>query len=202
MSSNDDMYERGSEDAVHDDLNPFYYQHYYNYRRGYNVARRQLHRQDTSAGSRPSGRIWLAGGFLAILCVVGLFLVFNVLIKQFSAERSLPVLIAARPTIDPGEFISATPTLPPLPSAIPVPILQIGGRARVVNVGESPLLARQEPGTSSPVQTRFALDTEVTILDGPVEVDGYTWWHVEAAEARGWSAERNLEGVVWLEPLP
>ncbi len=195
------MYERGSEDAVHDDLNPFYYQHYYNYRRGYNVTRRHLQRQDTTIGSRPSGSLWLAGGLLAVLCVVGIFFLVNVFIKQFSAERSLPVLIAAMPTVDPVERISATPTVPPLPSAIPVPILQIGGRARVVNVGDSPLLARQEPGTSTPVQARFPLDTEVAILDGPVEADGYTWWQVEAGEARGWSAERNLEGVIWLEPL-
>jgi uncharacterized protein YraI len=63
------------------------------------------------------------------------------------------------------------------------------------------LLARSGPGTNEPVQARFTEGTQVTIVEGPVEADGYTWWLIEADNTNGWSADSSPEGLVWLEPL-
>jgi hypothetical protein len=81
-------------------------------------------------------------------------------------------------------------------------VLQVGSSAQVVNVGEAALLGRTRPGTDEPDQARFPEGTQVTLIEGPVEIDGYRWWFVESDNASGWSAERSQEGTVWLEPLP
>jgi hypothetical protein len=81
-------------------------------------------------------------------------------------------------------------------------VLQPGSPAQVVNVGEAPLRARRGPSINEPVQARFPAGTQLTVLEGPVEADGYIWWRVEADGASGWSAERSQEGTIWLEPLP
>lgn len=47
---------------------------------------------------------------------------------------------------------------------------------------------------------RFAENSEVTILEGPVEANDYTWWRVENELGAGWVAEGSLDGMVWLEP--
>lgn len=45
---------------------------------------------------------------------------------------------------------------------------------------------------SSPVTARFADGTPLTIIGGPRQADGLTWWQVESRELAigGWSAER------------
>jgi hypothetical protein len=79
--------------------------------------------------------------------------------------------------------------------------LQAGAPAQVVNVGEAALLVRGQPGTGQPVQARFPEGTQVTIVEGPVEADGYTWWRIEANNISGWSAEGDPEtGTTWLQP--
>jgi hypothetical protein len=51
------------------------------------------------------------------------------------------------------------------------------------------------------VQARFPEGTQVTITEGPVEADGYTWWRIEADNVSGWSAEGDPEtGTAWLQP--
>jgi hypothetical protein len=80
--------------------------------------------------------------------------------------------------------------------------MRVDGQARVVNVGEAALLGRSKPDLEAPVQVRFPEGTILTVLEGPVEADGYTWWQVQDEQGNsGWSAERNLEGVIWLQPL-
>jgi hypothetical protein len=72
----------------------------------------------------------------------------------------------------------------------------------VVNVGDAALLGRRGPSVTEPEQARFPEGTQVTILAGPVEADGYIWWHIQDDTISGWSAESSQEGVAWLEPVP
>jgi hypothetical protein len=108
---------------------------------------------------------------------------------------------APPPTIVPRTPI-ATPVTVPTPAPTPTaPILQAGAQAQVVNVGNAALLVRGQPGTGQPVQARFPEGTQITIVEGPVEADGYTWWRIEADSISGWSAEGDPEtGTMWLQP--
>jgi hypothetical protein len=199
MPSNSEMYERGALDAAHDDLNTFYYQHYYYYRRGYDDARRQQR-----GGPLARMPAWLLPliTILAAAGVAGFWLL---------SPHSQPESPAPAPTLA-NAFVSltASPVAQPSPSpAVTVsppapPVLRIGIRARVVNVGNSPLRARAKPGLaqSNKVVVRFPQGAEVMISDGPTQADGLTWWRIRGDAGEGWSAERSAEGLIFLEPIP
>jgi hypothetical protein len=42
------------------------------------------------------------------------------------------------------------------------------------------------------VVTYFVYGEELSVVDGPVVMDGYTWWKVEGKDGRGWSAQDFL----------
>lgn len=193
------MYERGVEDAAHDDLNAFYYQHYYYYRRGYDDARQQMRRLSQGQASPPQRFLLL--GFLLLLLLGGTVAFFVQRNSDtFTQQASTPT---NREPVAAGGIspVRPTPTQTPIPPPSPTPAgLYVGRTARVGNVGTAALLARREPGIQSPVEARFPENAQVQIVDGPVEIDNYTWWRVEGAEGRGWSAERSPEGISWLVP--
>lgn len=188
------MYDRGAQDAEQDDLNPFYYQHYYYYRRGYDDTRRGMR-----AG--PGGRRLLRLAPLALVLLVA----FGGSLWLLGRSRVTPEepVVAAIPSPLPTRAIPPTPTTAPTATLAPTtaPALGIGGRARIANLGGAPLRARETPGLS-PIVARIPEGSEVTIREGPVEADGYTWWRVEAGEISGWVAERSPEGTPFLEPVP
>jgi hypothetical protein len=194
MLSSDDMYTLGVQDAEQETPNFFYYQHYYHYRLGYDRTRRRISR---------SGQVLYR--FLPMLSVVALVILLvggGVLVFQHMqgtteanhADRDAPQYITATPTA------TATPTPRP-PTPTPEPSLHVGGLAEVVNVGDVPLRGRSKPGVDAPVRVRFPEGSHLTIVDGPTEQDGYTWWQVEAQQGKGWCAEREPEGTVWLVPV-
>lgn len=195
----EEMYQRGYADAQRGEVHPFYYQHYYHYRRGYDHGRRRL------GLAPPWRRSWSWGGFAllaALLLVAGGGIVF----LMRPRPQSSPAVLATRST--PLVPVSALPvptsTRPPLfPTATPTPApltLRPGGRAVVSPVVSSGLRARRDPDLSSPVQATFKAGTLVTILEGPIQADGYVWWRVESSAGAGWCAQGSPEGVIWLEP--
>jgi hypothetical protein len=200
MRSSNEMYERGVRDAEQDDLNLFYYQHYYHYRRGYDRARRRL-RQGGAGFFSPLRLLTVAAALVVIV------LALNMSGVQLP-DAPNPVADGAEssPTSNPSPTATARPTITPRPSSTPTPepALRVGGRAAIVNVGDVPLRARVGPGIGQPVQVAFPQGAEVTIVEGPVEADGYVWWRIENELGTGWSAEANPEpgGPVWLQPLP
>jgi hypothetical protein len=83
----------------------------------------------------------------------------------------------------PTQLVPATSA--PLPN--PVQGIMVGVRARVITTEGDFLNVRSAAGTSFAVIYEFAFDTRVTILEGPLSADGYTWWRVRADDGReGW----------------
>jgi hypothetical protein len=72
--------------------------------------------------------------------------------------------------------------------------IEIGDTVQVTTDG-SRLNLRQAPGTSQPVVTQLEPGTVLTVIDGPQEADGYTWWKLQGEAGTGWAAGRYLEVV-------
>ena len=197
------MYRRGLADAERDDVNPFYYRHYYPYRRGFDEARRRLRRPGVRLNRRPGRSIALA---LLLVVAAGWvavqrdpLLLPRLLPSLFAQSTPTEIALAPTRTATPPTrtpiFPTATPT--PRPTATPTPELHVGGTALVTTEG---LRARREPSLKAPIVARFRRDEQVTIKEGPQTIDGYTWWRIEGPSGTGWSAQQSLEGDVWLKP--
>lgn len=193
----EEMYDRGVADAERGELHPFYYQHYYHYRRGYDKTRRRLRRPRIWDGTRAHRGQLLLVVALAIVGV-GAFVTLRSR-AQPAASPHTPV------TASLARSATSTPTRTPIfPTAVPSPApptLHVGGMAQVTNTEGKVLRGRQEPNLKSRARTSFNEGERVRILDGPVEADGYTWWRLEGQSGSGWSAQQSLDGVVWLQPI-
>ncbi|HIC87968.1 MAG TPA: hypothetical protein EYP04_00975 [Anaerolineae bacterium] len=114
-----------------------------------------------------------------------------------SKQETGGVAAYAIPTLTP------TPTAPPptatfTPTPAPGTALMIGHPARVV--ARSGLNVRAEPGTEASRVSRFPPGILVTVVDGPREADGFTWWKVQDRQGNvGWVAEGDNEDE-WLTP--
>lgn len=60
--------------------------------------------------------------------------------------------------------------------------------------GEAPCLnIRTEPGTDKAIIDCLREGTQLTVLGGPQEAGGLTWWQVQLASGGGWAADDYLE---------
>lgn len=64
------------------------------------------------------------------------------------------------------------------------------GSAAAVN--DDGLRLRETAGLSGVVVTELPADTAVTVIGGPVSLDGYSWYQVETASGTGWVAGEFL----------
>ncbi len=95
-----------------------------------------------------------------------------------------------------------TPMETPTTILLPEGVIGVGIYVQVSGTEGVGLRMRSEPGLSS--TTNFtALDSEVfLVIDGPVEVDGYNWWYLEAPydqSRNGWSAGAFLTPIYEVE---
>jgi hypothetical protein len=67
----------------------------------------------------------------------------------------------------------------------------------VANTSGYGLRLRTGPGLGYSVITTLSEGTQMTVIDGPVQADGYTWWKITGSPGTGWSAVGN-----WLVPNP
>lgn len=210
MSSSEDMYQLGVRDAEHDDLNIFYYQHYYYYRQGYDKTRRYLRRVERFDHLPNRYQVLLVLILVGVGITIGFsFLAINTSGNQTRAatgdDRTLTaVILNVSASITPVQTRPFTntdvSTEAPL-TVTPIPHLHVGGQARVVNMEDAVLRARRDPGINAPVQAEFSEGMLVTIIRGPVEQDGFIWWYLESDNGSGWSAEQGPDGSIWLEPF-
>ncbi|HLF26369.1 MAG TPA: SH3 domain-containing protein [Anaerolineae bacterium] len=133
----------------------------------------------------------LAGGALGLCGVIG----FSVLFgsgrqSQSPATRPTAIVVTVTPTP-----IVPTPTLSPEPPAPPTPEgLYIGGYALVSGTGGDGLRLRADPGLQTTTLKTAPDGTRLLILDGPREVDSFTWWRLRDPSdgAEGWGAQLYL----------
>lgn len=195
MPTTSEMYERGAADAERGEFNPFYYQHYYYYRQGYDSVRRR-----NRPGIHRVGILLISGIGVVVLAAL-VWLIGRVGSAVVAQPVASLTTVATTPQPSP---IPPTPTPLPSPTPIPTvapPTLQVGGRAVVVNVGKAALRLRASPGLTARVIARIPAGREVVLLEGPIEVDGYTWWRVEVGSQSGWCAVATPDGLTFLEPV-
>ncbi len=84
---------------------------------------------------------------------------------------------------------------------VPLPRLKIGEGGRVTLGDPRPVRVRNAPGVDSQILTQLDLGEEFDVLDGPICLDGYLWWHIRNNRIEGWSAE-GVTGNYYLEPWP
>jgi hypothetical protein len=101
------------------------------------------------------------------------------------------------PTL-PTAALTPTPTLVPIAPTLPAPPpgdIGVGAYVQVTGTGTDGLRMRSDPGLNGDVRF-LGMDSEVfQILDGPREVDGYTWWQLKAPldeNRRGWAVSNYL----------
>ncbi len=71
--------------------------------------------------------------------------------------------------------------------------LRAGGVAYVQKAGGKNLRLRSAPGLDSTVLDGLAPGTQLTLLAGPNEKDGYPWWQIRTSDGReGWVAGTEL----------
>jgi WD40 repeat protein len=128
-----------------------------------------------------------------------------------SAGIHLPPLVTITPTptgtitLLPPTFTPASPTSIPTatqrPTATPIPVLHIGGRATVYVINNDTLNVRTEPAIETNILERLDIGAVVTLLDGPRDTNGYRWWRVRTAQGtEGWAVE-SADGIQTLIPL-
>lgn len=107
------------------------------------------------------------------------------------------VTVTAEPTSAPTMAPSATRA--PSPSATQAPATMVaGGRARVKAGGG--LNVRDAPSARGKQVGRLDLNAVVTLLEGPVQADNYTWWKMKSdAGLTGWVAAGPANDP-WLTP--
>lgn len=130
---------------------------------------------------------------VAALTVAGLFnagatLADNLFPAAQSAEPEAPRLTATPKAV-------ATVTLAPRSTARatmgqtaqPMGAIAIGARVKVRTDGAQ-LMGRSAPGRDKEVTARFDNGSELTVVEGPLTADGFTWWQVQGETGSGWSA--------------
>lgn len=75
--------------------------------------------------------------------------------------------------------------------------LYIGAQARVTPDGEG-LNVRNSATVNATKLTQLSAGTLATVLDGPLYIDGLTWWQINANGVIGWAAEGDATEL-WLE---
>jgi hypothetical protein len=90
-----------------------------------------------------------------------------------------------------GDPPAPTALVPATSEAIPTSLaplgITVGVRAIIVTTEGDMLNVRSGAGISFALLYQFANDTRVTILEGPISADGFTWWRVRADDGReGW----------------
>ena len=119
-----------------------------------------------------------------------------------------------RPGSIPGEPGTAMVNIVQAPTETPVPVtptdsvnptVQLaegeifqGGNVQISGTGGDGLRLRYTPGLESNVRLLGAEGEIFMVMDGPEEVDGYTWWYLENPEdrsRRGWAVAEFLKSM-------
>jgi hypothetical protein len=108
------------------------------------------------------------------------------------APTATRVLATRTPAVSPTPTITPTP----VPTLTPTPgVMGIGAFVKVVDAGPQGLSFRKDPGLQGQRLKYLPEGTVLRIVDGPMTVDGLTWWKLQSrtdANDVGWSAADYL----------
>jgi len=185
MASN--YYEQGRHDAEQGTLNQLFYHTYHDYKRGYDEVMRGKPRRRTPPAV-----------LLVALLVAGIGAGWVLRDRGLLGTQATPVIVVVTSTValptPTFPFVIATPA-PPTATVPSDPALRPGARAEVATDGGG-LRVRPNPGIAGEALASLPNGSTVTIVEGPSEGDGYTWWKVESAAGSGWVVGD------FLRPLP
>lgn len=141
-------------------------------------------------------------GFIITILILGVVFVFLIFMpnKQPSEEEVALITIIAAPTSTPviGLTIVPTPTILITETVTNNYKFKVGDFVQIIGTSGDGLRLRSEPGRSFQVNF-IGMDSEVfEVIDGPIEEDGFTWWHLEAPydeNRTGWSVDEYLQLV-------
>lgn len=71
--------------------------------------------------------------------------------------------------------------------------IAIGATVAVANSGGTGVNFRTEPSTESEIIDVLLDGTQLTVIDGPLDAEGYTWWQVEGDAGTGWLVQDYLQ---------
>jgi len=87
------------------------------------------------------------------------------------------------------ELTSNPDWYPTYPSWSPVPALQIGDQYIVTDIGDK-LNLRDEASLQGKVVKQLLKGDQVSVLEGPLDLDGYYWWRLRTADGiEGWAVD-------------
>ena len=195
----EEMYRRGIADAERGEPHPFYYEHYYQYRRGYDRARRRRGLPGGFYDIRRRRLTRFATVVVVLAAIAGGYWLWRGRSQSLAVATDTNQLLALPATAESTHTpIFPTPTTQPSPTPL---ALQVGGSAKIVNIAGSVLRSRKQPTLKAPATASFKEGELVRILEGPVEADGFVWWKIEGDSGSGWSAQQSKDGQVWLQPI-
>ena len=137
---------------------------------------------------------------IVILLCLSLVLIVRAIRGKSGTATPTPALTTTSGTVSPatwtplppgGETPTPTVVLPIEITTEPAPPTEIGPGVTVVvqGTGGAGLNVRQQPSTYAKVVTNAKEGDELSVLEGPTEADGYTWWKVRTADGiEGWGA--------------
>lgn len=181
-----EYYEQGRQDASNGELNQLLYHTYLDYKRGHDEVR---------FGTKPRQKNPLVFGLLLLLLGAGAGWAANELGVFGTKEPPIVQVVTATPQTPTATFpfVIATPA-PATPTAPQVLGIEPGGQAQVTTEGGA-LRVRPNPSTGGEPIGTLENGAIITIVGGPSEGDGYTWWEIEINGTRGWVAADFLRPV-------
>jgi hypothetical protein len=112
-----------------------------------------------------------------------------------ASDSGNPVVVTTSSVVGAQESSTTAAESLELPTIhTPVDIV-IGSTVQVVGTDGVALRARAQPSRESAVLIRFAEGTRLTIVDGPQEAEGLTWWQVRGDAGEGWCASDFLQVI-------
>ena len=107
----------------------------------------------------------------------------------------LPQLPSDTPTPQVTATLSATA---PTPAPVGGNVLAPGQPARVT--APAGLNYRESPSANAALIGQFGTGQLITVLEGPVSADNFTWWRIDDGQANvGWAADGDGD-TIWISP--
>jgi hypothetical protein len=150
---------------------------------------------------------WLVPG-LIIVSIFMIGLTISIGWQQLSINRTPtpapaptlnPAITTTEPAVDPGttglppaSLPTAVETSPtPAPTEPPADAIAVG-RDAFVRPDILGLNVRAAPSDAAQILFSLAPNTQMDVIDGPVEAGGFTWWQISSAGQQGWAAGEFL----------